>query len=767
MAEQPEKKQPKETLASVSIARWVSQVNTLRPGATNVRQLKYFGELWGLHARNADGTFNPVRAIKRLLLYVDEKDAKPIFDKSEYLRKYKDQQKKHARDIGELPKIKDKGLRKACDEDLLTFMQKCFPDKFYLPFSTAHKTLILDVQRLVEVGGMESYACERGFGKTQISLAATSWGASTGRTKFALIIGANADMATAQRDGIKRRFETSPELFELYPEICYPMRQLAGSTKQTATYKGELLRMRTRPHLVLPYIPGSVASEAVIACTGIDSGSIRGLYYDRVDGTTVRPDFVMIDDPQDDETARQPTTIKNRSIKIRKAVKGLRGPGQKLGIAFPCTCIDVGCLASEFTDMEIRPEWGGRRIKAMPSMPDDLDSEFPLWHQYDELRREDLASGDKTRARATEFYRDHMEAMKAGAVITWPERVEVGCVDALQSLMDLYLADPLSFEAEQQQNPQGAADLSSYLNVKQLTQRFNGLKRRQLTPDVVKISTGIDVQEHLLYWMQIGWSNSLTGYMLDWGTFPRQPIADFHHMKPPRTITQWLRQTYPLQTFSWEDGLDLAIRELMKTLPKYDDQTAAEFGTTLIDWRWHKVRSLIGEIADEDEYKTILLPAGGLMVGGNDVPLNERKFPKTSGSYRVSTDVHWYYNKRKKDPRNLLFDANYYRSQLQKGLAIQPGMPGSITFNSTLADPVIANHLGAKSVRVSVDTKREVEIWTNRPSVDQDHWLDCAVMCRVGAEVDGHRKSTKRGSPGGKKKKTQAEVNAMLAGRRG
>lgn len=668
-----------------------------------------------------------------------------------------------AREIGEIPPVSDPVLRAECDAHLAIFLQRCFPDIFTLKFSKAHEDLIDAIERVITHGGNEAFACERGFGKTQVSVGAVNWGALTGRSKYSLIIGANAEMATDQRDGIKRRLETSEHLLALYPEICYPMKVLAGSLKMSATYRGRLLRIKSRPHLVLPYVEGAPGSEAVISCTGIDSGSIRGRYYDRADGTTVRPDTVMLDDPQDDTTAKQPKEVENRSKKIRKAVMGMAGPGKKLAIMMPCTIIEKNDLAFEFTDRNIRPEWSGKRVRAMPRMPDDLETEFPKWHVYDELRREDLASGDKTRARATEYYLANQEEMTRGAVITWPDRVEEGCVDAMQSLMDKYLSDRMSFMAEQQQDPIGDDDLSTYLNTNQIAQRFNGMRRQQVPPGAALITSGIDIQEHLLYWSQTVWSEALSGWIVDRGTFPRQPIADFHHLTPPRTITQWVAKEFPGQSFTWEEQHQLAIRACVDSLPKYRD---LEQGPVVIDNRWHKAQSAVHQVASESDYAGLLAPAGGIAVGGNDIPISARKMQE--GSKRIGTDIEWYIKRVDKKTRIVLFDANYYRSQFQKGIAKEPGSQGSITYNSTIADPVFASHLGAKAMKRTPDAKRDIEIWTNKPGQDQDHWLDCCVMCRVGAEIAGYRAAGVRFVKKTWKKAplTQADIDAKRKGGR-
>jgi len=665
------------------------------------------------------------------------------------------------REIGEIPAVVDPAKRAECDRSLQVFLETCFPDVFHLQFSQAHLDLIAAIEHATTHGGYEAFACERGFGKTQLSIGAAVWGCLTGRVRYAVIIGANADMATAQREGIKRRLETSPTLYDLYPEICYPMRTLAGSQKNSATYHGELLRIRSRPDLVLPRIPGAPGSEAVISCTGIDSGSIRGRYYDRADGTTVRPELVMLDDPQDDNTARQPKEVESRSKKIRQAVAGTRGPGEKLAILMPCTVIAKRDLAYEFTDRDQRPEWSGRRIPAMPRMPDDLQRDNPLWHHYDELRREDLAGGDKARQRATQFYLDHRAEMSAGSEITWPARIEKNCVDALQGLMDKFLSDRMSFLAEQQQDPQGEDDLSVYLDYAGILSRYNKIRPGQIPSQAAIVLTGIDVQEHLLYWTQIAWSSQLTGWIIERSTFPKQPVADFHHLRPPRTIHQWCRQKFPLQQMSWEEEHTAAIEELLSTLPT---PASVTMGPIMIDNRWHKAQDVVHRLASDPRFSGRLIPSGGLFISGNETPISARKMQP--GSKRIDKSVEWYTKREGSNRRMLLFDANFYRSQLQKGLSMEPGLPGSITYNATAPDTILASHLSAKVVKKSTETKRKVEVWQNKPGIDQDHWLDCCVLCRVGAELAGYRPSGERKTERKKRRLTQADLLANLEARK-
>jgi hypothetical protein len=136
------------------------------------------------------------------------------------------------------------------------------------------------------------------------------------------------------------------------------------------------------------------------------------------------------------------------------------------------------------------------------------------------------------------------------------------------------------------------------------------------------------------------------------------------------------------------------------------------------------------------------------------------------GSKRIDKSVEWYTKREGSNRRMLLFDANFYRSQLQKGLSMEPGLPGSITYNSTAPDTILASHLSAKVVKKSTETKREVEVWQNKPGIDQDHWLDCCVLCRVGAELAGYRPTGERKTERRKRRLTQADLLANLEARK-
>jgi hypothetical protein len=91
----------------------------------------------------------------------------------------------------------------------------------------------------------------------------------------------------------------------------------------------------------------------------------------RPDGSVVRPDLELLDDPQTDESARLHSQCATRERIVAGAVLGLAGPGAKIVVAI--------------LDRKKQPEWIGERTKLIRKIP-----EAKLWDRYGEMRAESL-----------------------------------------------------------------------------------------------------------------------------------------------------------------------------------------------------------------------------------------------------------------------------------------------------------------------------------------------------------------------------------------
>jgi len=209
------------------------------------------------------------------------------------------------RDIGDIPAVVDPERKARAGSDFRFFCETYFPETFSLPWSDDHLKVIAKIETAVLRGGLFAMAMPRGSGKTTLAETACIWAMLTGAREFVCLIGSDAGHARNMLESIKVELETNEHLLADYPEAVYPIHALERIHNRA---KGQLCNGRhtrivwTADEIVLPTIPDSKASGAIIRVAGIES-RIRGMKFKRADGRAVRPSLVVLDDPQTDESA--------------------------------------------------------------------------------------------------------------------------------------------------------------------------------------------------------------------------------------------------------------------------------------------------------------------------------------------------------------------------------------------------------------------------------------------------------------------------------
>ncbi len=171
--------------------------------------------------------------------------------------------------------------------------------------------------------------------------------------------------------------------------------------------------------VVFPTIPKSKVSGATLQCSGVD-GALRGQMNTLADGTVIRPEVVVLDDPQMRDSAESKLQTQARLAIIQGDVLGMAGPGQSISAVCPCTVIAKDDLADQLLNRDKNPAWQGERSKMLYAMPENLK----LWDEYRRLRDDSLRN-DGDGQPATDFYREHQAEMDQGAQVAWPERFNV------------------------------------------------------------------------------------------------------------------------------------------------------------------------------------------------------------------------------------------------------------------------------------------------------------------------------------------------------
>lgn len=635
------------------------------------------------------------------------------------------------REIGPLPKVVDPSRREQTSASLHEFLSVYFPDTFTLDWSPDHDELIARLQVCIESGGLFALALPRGSGKTSVSVRAALWAVLTGRRRFPMIVGATERLAEKLLGVIRSELQHNEVLAADYPEACYPIRKLENITKrqagQTLDGKPTMIKL-TLDEIVFPTVSGSPCSGSIIRVAGL-TGSIRGQIGTTAQGKTIRPDFVILDDPQTRETAKSPTQTRERIDLVNGDVLGLAGPGQSIACVMACTVIYPNDLSDYFLDREKNPTWSGQRGKLLVSLPKNLD----IWDQYAELRRESFQVYGDNRM-AMEFYRERQEDMDAGAVAGWPARVDPGDLSAIQTAMHIKIDKPRAFNSEYQNEPEGQSHGNDVVEVlasdvlKKLTNINRGLVPRNAT----RLTCGIDVGLSVIWWVVCGWDERFGGSIIDYGVYPKQNRSYFAATDARPT----LRDAY--QGVSEEARIYAGIQDTLADVLGREwnrDGTSEVMKITrcLVD-SGYKTETVF-QACRQSPHSAIILPSKGYSVTAARKPMAEWA---KSPNVRIGRDWRVGISGSSK-ARSVLFDTNSWKTFLAERLKTPPGATSSLGLFGTQQSvhEMFADHLASEYAVATTGHGRTVYQWDVRPDRTDNHWWDCLVYATVAASVDG------------------------------
>ncbi|PHR99591.1 MAG: hypothetical protein COA78_24800 [Blastopirellula sp.] len=658
-------------------------------------------------------------------------------DKKEQARVRSAEVSKSGRDIGEIPEVADPQQREACRHNLQLYLETYHAETFCVAWSPDHILVIEQMQVAILKGGQFALAMPRGSGKTSITEAAALWAILYGHRKFVALIGNTKDDGLQMLESIKTHLETSQELLADFPEVCYPIELLEGiaSRCRGQLFKGKRTRIAWQANtLILPSIPGSVASGAIIKVRGI-TGAIRGMKFKRDDGTIERPDIAILDDPQDDESAASLVQTEKRIRTVNGAIRGLAGPGKKMTIVIPCTVIAKDDLADYFLDIEKNPTWQSIRIKMLKAFPKDLQ----LWEEYFEIRDDDLRARRGV-ARANKFYKKHRKKLDAGANVYWKERFEEDEISAIQHAMHKWHDDPLSFAAEFQNEPlEDGDDDSDLLTADEIMLKVNGYKQAEIPQDATTLVSFTDVQKYCLYTVVLAVAEDMTAWIVDYETFPKQPTHYFQYKSIQKKFGDLKRDGKSLKRLSPEGQIraalemhvneDLMLREYLR-----DDGLRMPLDRSGIDIGYQS--HVIARFVRESSHKARLTPAKGKGYGKNEKSIAEIK--KKPGERK---GLEWFMPRTTmaRGVRHIFVHTKFWKTYFQARLSTPKNEVGSLSLY--MAKPhrhrMLAEHLTAEKRRMEPDEGGNPVAFYDLLIGRDNHYLDGAVGCFVMASMEG------------------------------
>lgn len=644
------------------------------------------------------------------------------------------------REIGPLPKVANRRRRNRCKSSLKLFCETYLPDRFELAWSEDHLKVIARLESLVIRGGLFALAMPRGSGKTTLCEAAALWAIVYGHRRFVGIVGSSEPAAVEILDSVKIVVETNERLGADFPEVCYPIIRLEG---QNARARGQTLNgVRTRiawseKEAVFPTVKGSAASGSLIQVAGI-TGRVRGMKASTADGRSIRPDLVLVDDPQDDDSAESQSQTAKRERIIKGALKGLSGPGKTIAMAIPCTVIATDDLSSRILDRKKNPQFRGERMRMVYEFPTRQD----LWDQYAELRNESFRRGGEGEE-ATQFYSANQAGMDEGAAVAWPARFDPDLeISAVQAAMNLRIDNPLAFAAEYQNDPivEAAAGMRD-LDVERLAQRLSGVPAKEVPQECMTLTAFIDCHKHLLWYAVVAWDARFGGSIIDFGVWPGQSRAHFRHDDPRTTLATQYPGIQSDDARLYAGLKDLTNSLLSHEYRRHESQETCRINLCLID-RGYKPE-VVHRFVRASTHGGILRPSIGHSVGSTGRSVgqwakagNEVVSPLGAPAWR------WGQAKGEHVGRRVIFDADAWKSFAADRLQTDPGgfapvlLPGTKEKVHSM-HRLLAEHLsGEFGAPARTTAGLEYEKWAKRPNRDVHLW-DCLVGCCVAASISG------------------------------
>ena len=679
----------------------------------------------------------------------------PKFDERSWAREHMADKRKKSRDI-EIPPIKDPARRALATAGVEAFGRTYFPGLVDLELSTMHREIIAGMERNLISGGSKSIAAPRGTGKTTWLLIAILWALCSGVRRYAVIVGASQGVANSRIDDLKFMIETGDPrtginlLGEDFPEVVAPIVALEGSVQRRhlQTVKGRRTDITwTLDEIKLPTVDGSQASGAIVKAAGLD-GTIRGLVT-----RGLRPDIVMIDDPQTTESARSVTLTEKREEILRKDIEGLRGPGQPLSLFGLWTVIRKGDLADTYTDREKVPAHQGQRYRAIQEFP----ANRKILDEYIEIRLAGFREGDSAGRAAHLFYLQNRDDIEAGSVMTWPanfdpspvtqEEIEESGIDpadvpedlredfhkrqvsALQRCLDFVAGtskeapDWSAFNAEFQNQPDDQAEEETiFLSAKTIQNRTSGHPRGVVPDDTRALLVGIDVGRYRLHWVVSAYLEGRRAAVIDYGIHEvNSPTGDTRDDTPEAQALKaavqiavrlalsdlWEAMTDPARGYAKADGTPVPV-DLVGIDSRYQQGSVFEFCAT---------------------DPATIYP----MIGQGSAPgLTRYRVPK--GSIK-SEDGRIYYRPTDK-PRRYYLDTDNFKAAVHEGFLLDAG-PGSIAVFEP--EDERTHHAYARHVTAEVQTViKGVPKWVKTRGQKSNHWFDATYLTQAAASVVQH-----------------------------
>ena len=472
------------------------------------------------------------------------------------------------REIREIPWIADPFGRWFRQQSLLQFgLHYCFgPDKMIKRRpSKRMEGFIKALEQTIRFGGNRHVRWPRGKGKSTWLKVAAIWALVCGYRRFVVIVAATKPMAEEATSEIWRFMSEDPEFAADFPEFAIPLADVALTPQRcrVQTYHGlktHIVENARYSYKRLAALEGKPHTGGILAARGADQ-AIRGLNIG-----SMRPDFIFIDDPQTDETAKSPQQVDKIEARIQGAVLGLGETNRTIAAVMASTPIEPDDISERYADPERHPEWLTTTERLVVSFgPEDWITRYLA-----EVARDNLAQ-DVLLTRSRQFYVEHRAEIEAGAEMMddqdYDPQLEVSAYQ--HALNRLHAMKPKAFYSECQMKPTRAQGVFR-LEARKVAKRLSGYELGEVPPECDQgVLAYIDVNDVVgLRWEIMAFGKGRVTATLAYGRYPATgtlypkgtPISAI-----PAFLAPAMRKVYAAiaaAAFRTQDGSEARVRAM-------------------------------------------------------------------------------------------------------------------------------------------------------------------------------------------------------------
>lgn len=598
----------------------------------------------------------------------------------------------------------DPDRRARLEKDPQQWLRYYLAQTYVRPFDKPHTDIIDGVMRACTAGGRFALAAERGIGKSSLMYGLVLMLKLSGVLQFPVYLPWSNPVMKRGLQFWRIALSFNTRLLDDYPEYCAPFAAARGTSQRLAGLRwadtkepcGALLQV-SDGMIIMPDGLGVIGGSTV-------NGNPRGLNLPQADGSILRPDLALVDDPQDRAVSKSLTLTSETCAKIDQDIAGLGTAGSDFPMLVSGNCISAGDVMDHYL---ADPNWIALRVSCVERWPDTWEENgeaFKLWEIWWNLYRESAEA-------AAKHYAEHRAVMTAGMALSSPHAYQA---QVSATLPDIYCVamkqywrmGRRAFMAERQQRPTSSEELAPYtLSVNVICSRVDIQRPAFALPDYAKaiVTCGTDINHYGLHSAMCGFGNDSTAAIPWWGKYDKQTV--------PRDASDAARKSIIFSMLT-EHGRQIRSCKLRPDCWVIDGGYELETVMRYVrdgEGREMPFRIYVSRGVSEDRYK----PFGKWLIGEPRDHCHLTEWP--SG-------------------RGIVFSADYWREVMQRAWLAEIGQPGGISLYA--CDPKeLAEHICREKLREKLQGSTGTFYkWETLPG--RHDFGDGLVMCYVGAAFE-------------------------------